>query len=45
MARTLDVFRLESDKWVVCGLHVDDERVRAEPFEEVEINLEILWLD
>jgi Uma2 family endonuclease len=44
-AKTLDVFRLESDKWVVAGLFVEDDKVRAEPFQEIEIDLNNLWLD
>ncbi len=44
LARTLDVFRLESGKWVVAGCYVEDDKVRAEPFQEVEIDLANLWL-
>lgn len=43
MARTLDVFRLESGKWVVAGLYAEDDKVRAEPFPEAEIDLRFLW--
>jgi Uma2 family endonuclease len=43
-ARTLDVFRLESGKWVVAGCFADDDKVRVEPFQEVEIDLASLWL-
>jgi len=42
---TLEVFKLESGKWMVLGLHGEKEKVRAEPFEEVEIDLANLWLD
>jgi Uma2 family endonuclease len=44
IAKTLDVFRLESGRWVVIGLHAEDDKVRAEPFSEVEIDLGSLWL-
>ncbi len=44
-AKTLDVFRLESGKWVVAGLFVEDDKARAEPFQEIEIDLNNLWLD
>jgi Uma2 family endonuclease len=44
LARTLDVFQLESGKWVVAGCFADDDKVRAEPFHEVEIDLAGLWL-
>jgi Uma2 family endonuclease len=42
--RTLDVFRLESTRWVLLATFVDDDKVRAEPFQEVEIELGNLWL-
>lgn len=42
---TLEVFKLESGKWTIQGLHEGKERVRAEPFEEVEIDLANLWLE
>lgn len=44
LARTLDVFELESGRWVVLGMHLENDRVRAHPFTEVEIELELLWL-
>ncbi len=43
-AKTLDVFRLEAGRWVVAGLYVEDDKARAEPFQEVEIDLNELWL-
>jgi len=43
--KTLDVFRLESGKWVVAGLYSEKDKVRAEPFQEVEIDLGSLWLE
>lgn len=42
---TLEVFRLESGNWVIRGLHAEHEKVRAEPFVEVEIDLANLWLE
>jgi Uma2 family endonuclease len=44
IAKTLDVFRLESGNWVVAGVYADDDKVRAEPFQKVEIDLSNLWL-
>ena len=44
IAHTLDVFRLESGKWVIAGFYVEDDKVRAEPFQEIEIDLSNLWL-
>ncbi|NLJ27076.1 MAG: Uma2 family endonuclease [Deltaproteobacteria bacterium] len=43
VAETLDVFRLEHGNWMVAGLYVEDAKVRAEPFTEIEINLSDLW--
>ncbi len=45
LARTLDVFRLESGKWMVIGTYVEDDKVRSEPFLEIEIDLNNLWLE
>ena len=44
LARTLDVFRLESTRWVVAGLYAGNDKVRAEPFGEIEIDMGSLWL-
>ncbi len=45
MARTLDVFTLVEGKWVVAGLYEGNDKVRAEPFGAVEIDLGLLWLE
>jgi hypothetical protein len=44
-ARTLDVFALESGRWVLLAAFAEDDTVRAEPFAEIEIKLSDLWLD
>ncbi len=44
-SRTLDVFSLESGKWVLLAAFAEDDIVRAEPFQEIEIELKNLWLD
>lgn len=41
--RTLEVRRLEAGRWAILGTYADDELVRAEPFEAVEIDLLPLW--
>ncbi|MCU1350003.1 MAG: hypothetical protein JWO56_3033, partial [Acidobacteria bacterium] len=41
--RTLEVFRLENGRWVVAGTYSREQRVHAEPFEAVELNLADLW--
>ena len=43
--RTLEVFRLHEGKWLALGVHADDEKVRAEPFDELELDLSLLWSD
>jgi Uma2 family endonuclease len=45
IARTLDVFRLMENNWVVAGLYEGNDKVRAEPFQAVEIDLGLLWLE
>ncbi len=43
--RTLEVMRLHQGKWLILGVHAEDERVRAEPFEAIELDLAALWAD
>ena len=43
IARTLEVFRLNGREWVGVGVHREDARVRAEPFEAIELDLSVLW--
>jgi Uma2 family endonuclease len=44
-AMTLDVFRLGSEGgWSLLASFAENDRVRAEPFREIEISLEDLWL-
>ncbi len=45
LARTLEVFRLESGRWAMLGAFAEDDRVRAEPFQEIEIELGNLWIE
>jgi Uma2 family endonuclease len=42
--RTLEILRLESGRWTLLGTHADDARVRAEPFEQYELELGALWV-
>lgn len=44
LARTLEVYRLESGRWVVAATHGGGERVKAEPFEALEVDLNRWWL-
>lgn len=41
--RTLEVLRLVDGKWLMVATRSGDERVRAEPFEAVEVDLLLLW--
>ncbi|HAO21982.1 MAG: hypothetical protein BWK80_13625 [Desulfobacteraceae bacterium IS3] len=43
IAKMLEVFRLESGRWVLLSVNSDNDIVRAEPFHEIEIALENLW--
>jgi Uma2 family endonuclease len=43
LARTLEVLRLANGLWVLLAIHRDDARVRAEPFDAIEIELAALW--
>lgn len=43
LARTLEVFRLENERWSQISAHAGDEKVRAEPFDAVELDLGSLW--
>jgi Uma2 family endonuclease len=43
--RTLEVLRLESGRWSILAVHRDAERVRAEPFDAIELELAVLWAD
>jgi len=40
----LDVFRLEGDgRWFLLSSHGENNKVAAEPFVEVELDLSLLW--
>lgn len=43
--RTLEVFRLQGSQWLLVGTYAEEEKVRAEPFEAVEIALGTLWIE
>ncbi len=45
LQRTLEVFRNESGRWTVIATHAEEEKVRAEPFEALELELSALWAD
>jgi Uma2 family endonuclease len=41
--RTLEVYRRSDDKWIVLETFVGNEAVRAEPFDEVELDMSRWW--
>lgn len=43
-ARTLEVHRLAETNWLLGSSHAADARVRAEPFDAVELDLSQLWM-
>lgn len=43
IGQTLEVFRLEGERWVLAQTVGGDTKVRAEPFDAVEIDLALLW--
>lgn len=45
MCRRREVFRLESGRWVLRASFARDDKVAAEPFQEVEVDLAVLWGD
>jgi Uma2 family endonuclease len=43
--RTLEVLELDGSTWRLLAVHRDDERVRARPFDAIELDLAVLWAD
>lgn len=41
--RTLETFVLENGRWALHGTHSDDDRIRAPPFDAIELELAPLW--
>lgn len=42
--RMLEILRLHAGQWLSVGVYIDDEKVCAEPFEALELDLANLWL-
>jgi Uma2 family endonuclease len=42
-ATTLEIFRRQERDWLLVGIHRGDVRVRAEPFDAIELDLALLW--
>lgn len=43
LARTLEVLRLENDRWSIVATFADLAVVRAESFDAIELDLSLLW--
>jgi Uma2 family endonuclease len=43
LTRTLDIFRLTEGQWQLVQSFSKEERVRAEPFEALELELPLVW--
>jgi Uma2 family endonuclease len=43
LARTLEVLVLDGASYRIAATHADDERVRAVPFDAIELELAVLW--
>jgi len=44
IARTLEVYRLNGEHYLLLTTHEANEHARVEPFEDVELDLGLLWL-
>jgi len=45
IARTLEILRLEADRWRIVMTHTGEATVRAEPFDAIEFSLAEFWAD
>lgn len=45
LVRTLEVFARDERGWLLRGTFSDDAKVRAEPFDAIELDLGLLWAD
>jgi len=43
LAKTVDVMGLSDGKWLLLAVYGENDKVRAEPFTEIEIDLAGLW--
>ena len=45
LQRTLEVLRRAGAQWLIVAVHRGDAKVRAEPFDAIELDLASLWAD
>jgi Uma2 family endonuclease len=43
VSKILEAFRLDSGRWTLQAAHAESDRVRIEPFHEIELDLALLW--
>jgi len=43
LAKTLEVFKLIAQRWTLLATHRDEAKIRAEPFDAIELELGVLW--
>jgi Uma2 family endonuclease len=43
LARTIEVLRLENDRWSIVATFAGFDVVRAEPFDAIDLDLSLLW--
>lgn len=43
IAKMLEAYRLQEGKWLQLDVWAGDSRVRAEPFDAIELDLSVLW--
>jgi Uma2 family endonuclease len=43
LAQTLEVFELDGSRWTLQVTHSGDEKIRAIPFDAIELDLAPLW--
>jgi Uma2 family endonuclease len=43
LAQTLEVFKQEGGRWLLLGTYKDSARIRAEPFDAIDLDLGVLW--
>jgi Uma2 family endonuclease len=41
--RSIEVFRREGTQWILLGFFGEDMKIRAEPFDAVELDLSLVW--
>jgi hypothetical protein len=45
LQRTLEVYRLEGQRWMVVSTHGGEESIHAEPFAALKLDISRWWLE